>query len=300
MQLTLGPVLFLWATDVWRDFYHRIADEADVDTVVLGEVVCSKRDHFHAEEIPRAAERLVAAGKRVRLASPALVTLERESRTVRQLAAQEIYGIEVGELSAHAALNGRPHAIGPLVNVYNAATARVLAVRGAKKICLPPELPLTSVRAIASGAPDLAFEVFAFGKVPLAISARCAHARSRGLVKDNCQFVCGDDPDGLVVDTMDGQHFLALNGVQTMSSTCQSLLTDIDDLRDAGVASLRLSPQSADMVEVARLFRAVVAGKLHGEEAMTQLRHAYPGAAFSNGFLHDAPGHWLLASARLT
>lgn len=297
MDLTLGPVLFLWSSDDWRDFYHRIADEADVDTVVLGEVVCSKRDHFHADEIPRIAERLIAAGKRVRLASPALVTLEREIKIVRQLAAQQTYEIEVGELSAHAALKGRPHAIGPLVNVYNAATARVLAFRGATCICLPPELPLSSIRATVSGAPNLAFEVFAFGKVPLAISARCAHARSRGLVKDTCQFVCGDDPDGLAVDTLEGQNFLALNGVQTMSGTCQSLLADIDALREVGVASLRISPQRADMVEVARLFRAVTSGRLRGDESMAKLGQAYPGAAFSNGFLHDVPGHWLQVSA---
>lgn len=37
LSLTLGPVLFLWDEDRWRDFYFQIADEADVDTVVIGE-----------------------------------------------------------------------------------------------------------------------------------------------------------------------------------------------------------------------------------------------------------------------
>ncbi|MET3221923.1 hypothetical protein ABIF35_002710 [Bradyrhizobium japonicum] len=28
MQLSLGPVLYNWAPERWRDFYFRIADEA--------------------------------------------------------------------------------------------------------------------------------------------------------------------------------------------------------------------------------------------------------------------------------
>ena len=44
MKLTLGPNLFNWQPDVWRDFYFRIADEASVDTVAVGEVVCFQAD----------------------------------------------------------------------------------------------------------------------------------------------------------------------------------------------------------------------------------------------------------------
>jgi collagenase-like PrtC family protease len=291
LGLTLGPLLFLWDDQRWRDFYFRIADEADVDTVVLGEVVCSKRDHFHQAELGNVIARLVAAGKRVRLAALALVTLERERKAVRGLALQDDFEIEIGELAALAALQGRPHAIGPLMNVYNAATANFLAERGARSICLPPELPAASIKAIAEGAPQVKFEVFAFGKVPLAISARCAHARIKGMTKDNCHFVCGDDPDGLAVDTLDGQPFLALNGVQTMSSTCMALIADLPALVAAGTASVRLSPQVCDMVEVARLFRAVAEGQVEPRAGLERLSSAYPEAKFSNGFFHGAPGH---------
>ncbi len=294
LGLTLGPLLYLWDDAAWRDFYFRIADEADVDTVVLGETVCSKRDHFHSDSLDIVAERLVSAGKRVRMASLALVTLERELKAMRQLAEQDRYELEVGEIAAHGAMGGRPHAIGPMVNVYNAATARVLAKGGATSVCLPPELPAASIRAVVAGAPELAFEVFAFGRVPLAISARCAHARLKGLTKDNCQFVCGDDPDGLPVDTLDNQPFLALNGVQTMSSTCQSLLGDIPALQAIGVSSLRLSPQVCDMVGVARTFRAVADGTVAPMAGLDHLMAFYPEAAFSNGFVHDLPGHQLV------
>ena len=143
------------------------------------------------------------------------------------------------------------------MNVYNEGTARWLAARGARRICLPPELPLESIAAIAAATPQAGIEVFAFGRAPLAISARCYHARLRKLAKDNCQFVCAADPDGLPVDTLDGERFLVVNGVQTLAFACTNLIGDLDDLAQAGVASLRLSPQHCDMVAVINTFRDV-------------------------------------------
>lgn len=295
-KLTLGPLLYLWEPSAWRDFYFRIADEADLDCVVIGEVVCSKRQHFHLPLMQEVADRLLAAGKEVRLASLALVTLEREARATRDLGLEERFVVEAGDMTAHAALHGRPHTIGPLVNVYNGPTARVLASGGAKAICLPPELPLASIAAIIRDAPEVSHEVFAFGRVPLAISARCAHARVKGFTKDNCHFICGEDPDGLAVDTLDAQPFLALNGVQTMSYTCQSSITDLDRLQEAGVASFRLSPQKCDMTAVAAVFRAVLSGEMGAEEGAVRLQHIYPEATFSNGFLHGVPGAELVGA----
>ena len=290
LALTLGPVLFLWDEARWRDFYFRIADEADVDTVVIGETVCSKREHFHARSVSEVAKRLTTAGKTVRLASLALVTASRERKSVQRLAEQQSFEIEIGELSALPRLQGRSFAVGPMVNVYNAPTAQVLARMGARTICLPPELPLSSVAAIAAALPEVAVEVFAFGRVPLAISARCYHARLHKLHKDNCRFVCEKDPDGLVVKTLEEQDFLAINGVQTLSHSCANLLRDIGALREAGVRSLRLSPQDCDMVEVIKTFRDVLDGRGDAEEGGRRLAGLYPHAPFSNGFLHGAAG----------
>lgn len=288
--LTLGPVYYLWTTEEWRDFYFRIADEAPVDKVVLGEVVCSKRMHFQTPALAAVVERLTAAGKQVEFASLALVTLEREQRLTRDLAQQDDYTVEVNDLSVLPLRKGQPITIGPLVNVYNAPTARFFALNGAKRICLPPELPLDAIRALISAAPAMEFEVFAFGRAPLALSARCAHARVKGNTKDNCQFVCGDDPDGLPVDTLDGQKFLALNGIQTMSYTCTSLLAELPALEAAGVGGFRLSPQRCDMVQIAQLYRDVLDARLAPDEALRQLEALYPSVPLSNGFLHGKPG----------
>lgn len=296
--LSLGPVYFLWDGPKWRDFYFRIADEAPVEHVTLGETVCSKRQHFSEPHVAEVVERLEAAGKRVTLSTLAMVTLERESRHVRDLIRDSVHPVEANDLSAIGLLKGRPHSIGPLVNVYNAATARVLAARGAENICLPPELPASSILRILEDMPGFSFEIFAFGRMPLAISARCAHARSKGLTKDNCQFICGEEPDGLPLRTLDRQSFLVLNGVQTLSNSCAMLGDDLAPLVEAGLSRIRLSPQDCDMVRVAEVFRAMLDGEMAGEEAIAHLQQVYPGIPFSNGFLHAREGAAWVARGR--
>ena len=154
---------------------------------------------------------------------------------------------------------------------------------------------MMSVAAVAGALPEVLIDVLAFGRAPLAISGRCYHARLHKLTKDNCQFVCGQDPDGLLLKTLDGADFLTVNGVQTLSYTCTNLLGDADALSKAGVGSFRLSPQDCDMVEVARVFRAVLDGSEDIESGMQRLTLLYPGVPFSNGFLHGEAGFSFVA-----
>ncbi len=298
ISLTLGPLLFNWTPERWRDFYARIADEAPVDRVCVGEIVCSKRSPFVADAIAPAVERLQRAGKTVLMSSLALPTLSRERRQIAELLAVPGIMVEINDLSALSQLGGRPFAVGPLINVYNEGTLAFLKSCGAAHVCLPPEIPLSAIAALAPLDADVTLEVWAFGRVPLAISARCYHARLHGLAKDSCQFVCGRDPDGLAIDTLDGEHFLAINGVQTLSHTCTDLLGDIEALAQAGVRSLRLSPQDCDMVAVATIFREAAEGCCEPTEAKRRLCAELPTAQFSNGFLHGEPGWRQLTAAK--
>jgi collagenase-like PrtC family protease len=289
----LGRCCSTGTENEWNDFYARIADEAPIDRVCLGEVVCSKRLPFYIDRIPQAIERLRRAGKQVVLSSLALVTLNREREMCADIAATGDIAVEVNDLTmlAHLAPR-RAFSIGPLVNAYNEGTLEYLAKRGADHVCLPPELPFASISVLAEAAAarNMTAEVWAFGRIPLAVSGRCYHARIHGLAKDNCRFVCGEDPDGLKVQTLDGEDFLAINGVQTLSFTYSNLLSDLDALRAAGVTSFRLSPHSCDMVAVAELFRRALDQKLDGKAAAHELAALLPGAAFSNGFLAGACG----------
>jgi len=294
-KLTLGPVLFNWKPERLRDFYFRVADEAEVDTVHLGEVVCSKRSPFTDPLIPEIVERLSAAGKEVVLSSLALVMSEREIAAQRELCQAEGVLIEANDISVAAMMAGRPFVAGPLLNIYNEGTLAALKGLGAIRACLPAELSANALGTLTRGA-GLEIEVQAFGRLPLAISARCYAARARNLTKDGCQYVCADDPDGMDVETLDEVPFLAVNGTQTMSYHVMDLLGELADLGRAGIGRFRLWPQTYDMVAVASLYRKVLAGAIHGEEAQDCLVALCPGAEFANGYIHARPGHLFIGA----
>lgn len=298
-SLTLGPVYYLWAPEKWRDFYYAIADESPVKRVTIGETICSKRLHFTEKMLDDVVERLTAAGKEVVFSTLAMVTLEREVKEIRKVLARENALIEVNDLSSIYLIGNRYYTVGPLINVYNSPTARFLANRGAKTICLPPELPFSSIKTIAKEVVNqVELEVFAFGRVPLAISARCAHARAKGHVKDNCRFVCGEETNGLPIKTLDGNDFLSLNGIQTMSYSCQALIHEIQDLIEAGINRFRLSPHDCQMIEVTNIFQQLIELKLSIEEATASLREFCGDMTLSNGFIAGLEGSkWIERSS---
>ena len=288
-KLTLGPVFFHWAPEAWRDFYFRIADEAPVASVCLGEVVCSKREPLFEPYVGKVVERLIKAGKEVVVSTLALIMSEREMARVRETVAANGLYVEANDISAVALLAGRPHAIGPFVNVYNEGTLAHLVERGATRVCLPVELPAGSLAVLAAST-DAELEVQVFGRLSLAVSARCYHARSRNVHRDNCQLTCGDDPDGMDVETLDATPFLAVNGTQVLSYTYCNLLGELAVLREMGIKRFRLSPHDIDMVAVAQIFRDVLDDCDAPEAANERLADLVNGAPFSDGFFHGVEG----------
>ncbi|MBV2143594.1 U32 family peptidase [Falsochrobactrum sp. TDYN1] len=266
IKLTLGPLFFHWPTDRLRDFYARIADEAPVERVHVGEVVCGKRMPFSDPIWPEIIERLERGGKEVVLSTLAAPATVRERRAVAGLCGNERL-VEINDVTALPARGGTPFVTGPFLNVYNEATARFLIRHGAATICPPVELSLKTVGTIAAACPEAEFEIFAFGRLPLAISGRCYHARLHGLHKDSCQFTCEQDLDGLAVDTLDDQPFLAINGVQTLSAQVHAVLADPAEFSAYGIKRLRLSPHGCDMVEVAKTYRGIIEGRQEPQAA---------------------------------
>ncbi len=287
--LSLGPLLFNWEADAKRDFYFRIADEAPLDTVYVGEVVCSKRSPFFDPHLPAVIERLGRGGKRVVHSTLALIMNEREMDAVRALAGEPDLPVEANDIGSLALFAGRPHIVGPFVNVYNEDTLAYLAGQGANLVSLPWELSAGPLAALAkSGVVDL--EVQVFGRVPLAISARCYHARAHGLHKDGCQYVCAEDRDGMDVDTLDGEAFLCVNGTQTLSHTISNLIGELAELQAMGIAAFRLWPHDVDMVAVAQTFRGVLDGGESAEDGRQRLQALAGFAPFSNGFYYGKEG----------
>ncbi len=299
VALTVAPLQYWWPRQRLLDFYAEVADSA-ADTVVLGEVVCARRRELKHEDWMALARELRAAGKEVLLATPTLVMGEADLRLVRELAQQREFAIEAGDASALGVLVQCPEpsfALGPHLNIYSQEALREHAVLGATRWCAPAELALTAIGRInPAQAPvpgrdgPLATEVWAFGRLPLAFSARCFTARHHGLNKDNCDFRCRDDADGMTVRSGDGRDFLCLNGTQVQSAGVHALIERTDALAEAGIGRLRLAPCANGFGRVLEVFDALYRGALplrDAHEALTEL--PLPGAMI-DGFARARAG----------
>src|SRR5512143_3995676 len=165
------------------------------------------------------------------------------------------------------------------------AHAQRLQPRDARRARRPRRTALAAAGGNVAPA-GIETEVFAYGRLPLAYSARCFSARHYNLPKDDCQFRCLDHPDGLALATREGEPFLTLNGIQTQSAGVYNLIGELPALRELGVASLRLSPQSRHMGRVVEAFSAALAGEGNAAE---KLARVVPGPAV-DGYWHGRAG----------
>ena len=299
MKLALGPHQYYWPRQAMLDFYADIA-EAPVDSVYLGESVCARRHELRLEDWLDVAQVLADAGKEVILSSLVLIESESDLKTLRKIARQRDFRVEANDMAAVnvlAAEGRRDWIAGPTLNVFNPATLATLSELGATRWVVPPELPRAPMAALLAAAdPRPEVELTAYGRLPLAYSARCFTARHFNLQKDNCEFRCLQFAEGIPLKTREGQPFLNLNGVQTQSARIYNLLADLPALRAEGVDVLRLLPQSEHMGEIIDTFRRAVDGALPPADAFAATRAWMPEAA-CNGFWHGQPGveHYIAA-----
>src|SRR5262245_51114678 len=206
MKLAVGPILYLWERQAALDFYASLCD-APVDIVYLGEVVCSKRRVLQRDDWHEVALALMSAGKEIVYSTLSLIEAESELATLARIV-EETGGLYEANDYAAVTCSGRPFVAGPHLNVYNPATLALLASLGARRWVAPLELPLQTIETLAAARPpDLEIEVFAYGRMPLAFSARCFTARAHNLAKDDCGFICGNHPDGITLYSREDQPF---------------------------------------------------------------------------------------------
>jgi len=288
MNLILGPLLYYWSRDDVLAFYEE-AKSWDVARVYLGESVCSRRHLLRLSDWLALAEQFAAAGKEVVLSSQTLIESESDLKMLRRIVADGRFRVEANEWGAVRLLSEAdvPFVAGHTLNVYNPETLAVLAGLGAQRWLPPVEMSRATLAALLERAPaGMETEVFAYGRLPLAYSARCFTARHYNLPKDDCQFRCLDHPDGLALTTREGEAFLTLNGIQTQSAGVYSLIGELPALRELGIASLRLSPQLRHMGRVVEAFHAALAGET---EAANALARVMPGPAV-DGYWHGCAG----------
>lgn len=289
-RIALGPLTYYWPRSRTLDFYAR-ALSWPVDIVYLGETVCSRRHELRLADWLELAERFAGAGKEAVLCTYELIESDADLRILRQVVENGRFPVEANDMGAVRLLSGRgPFVAGPFLNVYNAATLELLAECGATRWVAPMELSGEGLREVVSATrAPIATELFAFGRIPLAVSARCFTARYHNLDKDHCEYRCILDPAGLELSTQEGEPFLVLNGVQTQSARVQNLLPFLRSAVEIGVDVLRLSPQHERMEEVVEAFAAAARGELEPGEASLRLASAMP-AAPCDGYWHGLPG----------
>jgi collagenase-like PrtC family protease len=290
-KLALGPVLYYWPKDKVLDFYERMS-AMPVEMIYLGETVCSKRHALNTNDWLDLAERLSCAGKEVVLSTMALLEAESELLTLRRLCENGRFTVEANDLGAVRLLADRkiPFVLGTGINVYNGHTLRFLAGLGAKRWVMPVELSRETLASIQAERPDgVETEVFAYGRLPLAYSARCFTARYHNLPKDDCQYRCLDDPEGLTLSTREGQAFLTINGIQTQSAQTCNLVGELAALRELQVDVLRISPQPSGLETVIEAFAASLRGDRDPVEAAQQINATLPYGA-CNGYWLGQPG----------
>ncbi len=290
MKLALGPIQYYWPRETVFRFYEEAAGWP-VDIVYLGEAVCSRRHELRLSDWLDIAGRLSAAGKEAVLSTQVLLESKQDISTLHRITGNGRFAVEANDMGAVHCIGERAGFVaGPHLNVYNAPTLDYLAEAGAKRWVMPLEMSGEQLaHVLGERRSSIETEVFAYGRMPLAFSARCFTARHHNLPKDDCRFSCIDYPDGLPLQTRESQHFLTINGIQTQSALVYNLAGEIGAMAAMGVDVARISPQSQHTGGIVELFAQVANGRLDGAAALAQMAPLMPDAA-CDGYWHGKPG----------
>ena len=291
MKLALGPILYYWPRQTVFDFYQSVAREP-VDIVYLGETVCSRRHELRVSDWLKLADMLADAGKQVILSTQTLTESESDLKIMRRIVANGRYMVEANDMGAVRLLSGRgPFVGGPSLNIYNAETLAFFAALGLQRWVAPVETSRAQLaRMQREHPPGIETEIFIYGRLPLAQSARCFTARRFNLQKDTCGFRCLDFPEGLVLHTCEGQPLLTLNGTQTQSAAICNLMRALPTMAEVAVDVVRISPAHENTARIIELFRrALDAPQQRIESIAAELDKIGPWAA-CDGYWHGSPG----------
>ena len=288
MQITLAPIPFYWPKAQVFDFYQQ-ALHWPVDRICLGETICAKRRELRLDDWLVVAQMLQQQGKTPILSTLALVQSAADLKTLKAYCQNTEFELEVNDLAGVELCHqlGRPFSAGPFLNIYNSATLKRLYQDGLLRWNLPVELGKAALadllEAIEQAALVIKTELLVHGFLPLALSARCFTARATERPKDQCERICLDYPRGIRVTSSDQQTLFTINGLQTLSGHVFDLLSELDDIRHAGIDSIRISPSQPDMATVVHNYAVASRGQSLTAAQKTTARPC-------NGFWFGKPG----------
>ncbi len=294
MKISVGPAPSHWGRERIESFYQALA-RCPVDYVYLGETACPVRSCFSPDFLDRLCDELTRAGKKVYVSSLSLVRSEKQYRTFRGLA-QRVQHIEINS-PAFLGLARHYHAVtGMFLNVYNSATANILAKHKVERIMLPCELNFQSIASIAKRC-TAATELIVHGHVPIGISRTCQTVRSLGYNGDGCGKLCQRYPEGMTLNAGD-QPMFRVDGPQTLSASTYCLVEYLPQLAQAGVDTVRILPQWNHTGRIVHIYRDVLEHRRHCADVVEELKAISSGGLCNGWFLGKAG--WVYESPNMS
>jgi collagenase-like PrtC family protease len=285
MEFSMGNLQFYWQQDSVLDFYQKVADSS-VEHVYLGESVCSKRRELRLDDWLDVGRELSKKGKSVVLSSLALLEAKSELATLKKVCLNGELNVEANDFGAVEILTDAkiPFVAGAALNIYNQYDLKVLLDRGMQRWVIPVELSRDWLANVIAGCEELGIrdqietEVYGYGYLPLAYSARCFTARSEDRPKDQCGLCCIKYPEGRKIDSQEGLELFRMNGIQTMSGSIQNLINDLPSM-DGLVDIVRISPHSIEALDWVEKFNDAL-----------ETKNRISLAGFCNGYWHKIEG----------
>jgi len=259
-RLSLGPLQFHWPKQLMHDFYRDIE---------------STRREFGYGDWMNVAERLLDSGKEVVLSTLVLVEARSELGYIKRQCDNEQFMVEANDMSAVRMLGGDTAFVGgATLNIQNQNSLKVLIDQGLVRWVAPHEMSASVMTAVAANSADeIECEVFGWGRMPMAYSARCYTTRALDIPKDQCKNCCIQYEDGLL---------------QTMSAKTTCLARELQS-GEHSADILRISPQALGTSNIIKLLDQL-RNESANAAAVTDEMAKFAPDGLCNGYWHGAPG----------
>lgn len=286
INIAIGPAPFNWGRKRLLDFYCREIAGTDVESVYIGNTICHKRNVLDRDDFSTICDALKAKGIKVYYSTLALCTTSEEFDYVKGIA-HLFDGLEINMLGFLNLLNQDEFKdteiiLGPYLNIYNWKSASFLKKFNPQRLVAPFEISLENVADIAEKA-HIPVEVTAWGNLSTALSWRCYTARAVDRSRENCNKVCFEYPEGMLLKTVEGEDIFRIDGLQVQSAKTHCMVEHLQELAMSGISTIRIYPQMGHTKEIVDILAQALEGRQNAKSSLKQLM-PYAPSGVCNGW----------------